>query len=452
MKIIQTLDRELILAELSDVKHTLKDVFFRTDINEPPQPSVRVEQTVKTILKIRELQDENANIICTSHSSKLGGSLRENYEILKIELEKQLDPISEEVKSIEFVETFEEMAALQKSREGSLIFLDNIRKVFTQELKPPNNSTSTVFWKFLSNMTNVHGALACCHRDNLSLRVFAGGCFCNDYFTQELEDITKLYLSEGDEIKIWGIAGTKPDKLDAIYLTENRDDLLVVLDGGPILTLLLWALAKESKTLGRTIPKNLGKENKELIERNYGKKWESVKVEACAIAKKIEEGSIQVILPIDVIVEENGKVKTVDLTEINRGRFISVGPNTITMTGNMAAKRVFLQNGSLEPRDSLERRRESTTFHLVRDLLGRCKTLFLNGGDTVADTRTLENELRLESNRKEKRLRELAVGGFVVYWWNYLNKGRTAPPGIKFAAIGSLKSLYEERKHLRGFG
>jgi 3-phosphoglycerate kinase len=444
MKIIKGRE-DIILADLSDVPDHLGTVFFRTDINEPPEPSVKVEQAAETIMQIRALQNSKANILSTSHSSITGGSLKDNFAILKRELERRLDPISPEISDIVLVDTLEELKKAKKAYESSLIFLDNVRKAVPEEKKPPKNSSQTELWQFLRGTAKVNGALPCCHRDNLSLRVFADGCFCNDYFIQELEDITHLYTAD-DETKIWGIAGTKSSKLDAILVTENREDVIVSLMGGTVFILLLWALINETHSLARTLPTNIGKANRGLLEQLYSKEWDKAKMKALALAKKIEDQSIQVILPIDVIIETDGKERVVDLKDIGKGRLISVGPNTMTMMGNICAKRIFLQNGSVEPQSALKNKSESGTYLFMKEMLRNVKTLFVNGGDTVSHIRLLEKELGLSKYRKNGKLRELAVGGFVVEWWNYLNKGGKIPPGIVFAQTGSLRTLYEKLK------
>ena len=449
MKIING-HSEVILADLSDIPEELHTVFFRTDINEPPKPSLRVEQTVNTVLKIRSLQNTRANILSTSHSSRSNGTLRENFDVLKNELERKMDPISPEITDFVFVETLEELKKANETCTSSLIFLDNVRKVVPEEKDPPRNSTKTELWKMLKGMAKVNGALPCCHRDNLSLRVFSEGCFCNDYFIQELEDITHLYGVE-DGLKIWGIAGAKSSKLDAILVTENREDLMVTLTGGPVFVLLLWALINETHSLGRTLPSNIGKANRELLEQLYSGEWDKAKMKALSLAEKIEGETIQVILPIDVIIAVNGKERVVDLKDINKGRFISVGPNTMTMMGNICANRIFLQNGSVEPRSALEKKTESGTLLFMREMLRNVKTLFVNGGDTVSDIRFLEKELDLPKYRAHGTLRELAVGGFVVDWWNYLSKDGKMPPGIAFAHTGSLRTLYEKSREEQSF-
>ncbi|HDN81958.1 MAG TPA: phosphoglycerate kinase [Methanomicrobia archaeon] len=450
VRIIET-SESIVLADISDISYDLDTVYLRADINEPPRPSLRVEQTVRTILAIRQLQKKKTNILCTSHSSIPNGSLKENFQILKEMLEREIDPINPEVKNIIFVKSLEEMKRANEKYKESLIFLDNVRKTVPEERNPPANSSNTEFWKLVKDTTKINGALSSCHRDNLSLRVFSDGCFCNSYFARELEDITKIYNSENGNIKIWGIAGAKRDKLRAILLTEGKEDLLVNLDGGPIFVLLLWALINKAPSLGRTLPHTIGKLNKELIEKFFGDKWESTKAEALKIAEKINNGLIDIILPIDVLIEdEDGIEKVVDLRDIDKGRFISIGPNTIKMIGNISTKRIFLQNGSVEPRTTLETKSESITYLLIKSLLKRVDELFLNGGDTVSDVRSLENELELAKYRKDK-LRELAVGGFVVHWWNYLNKGREIPPGVEFAYIGSLRNLYMVRRRQQDF-
>jgi 3-phosphoglycerate kinase len=449
MKIIKG-PEEIILADLSDIPDHLHTVFFRTDINEPPEPSVKMEQATKTILQIRQLQRPKANILSTSHSSITDGTLKENFEILKTELERKLDPISPEISDIIMVETLEELKKADEKYESSVIFLDNVRKAVPNEKTPPKTSSQTPLWQLLKDTAKVNGALPCCHRDNLSLRVFSEGCFCNDYFIRELEEATQLF-SENTETKVWGIAGAKSSKLDAILVTESRDDIIVGLMGGPIFILLLWALINEKSSLSRALPSNIGKANRELLEQLYSKEWDKAKIKALALTKKIESEAIQVIFPIDVIVDIDGKERVVNLKEINKGRFISVGPNTVTMMGNICAKRIVLQNGSVEPRSALETKAESGTFLFMKEMLRNVKTLFVNGGDTVSDVRQFENELTLPKYRRNGKLRELAVGGFVVEWWNYLSKGGKMPPGIAFAQTGSLRTLYEKLREGQAF-
>lgn len=442
MKIIKG-PEDVILADLTDVPDHLGTVFFRTDINEPPEPSVKVEQATNTIMQVRELQNPKANILSTSHSSIEGGTLKENFEILKSEVERKLDPISPEITDIIMVDTLEELKKADKTHESSYIFLDNVRKAVPIEKKPPKDTSNTELWKLLKGMAKVNGALPCCHRDNLSLRVFADGCYCNDYFIQELEEATHLF-AENEGTKIWGIAGAKSSKLDAILVTENREDVIVGLMGGPVFILLLWALITEKSSLSRTLPNNIGKPNRELLEELYSHEWEKAKRKALTLAKKIENQTINVILPIDIIVDIKGKERVVNLKDINKGRLISVGPNTMTMMGNICAQRVFLQNGSVEPRSALKTKTESGTFLFMKEMLKNVKKLFVNGGDTVSDVRLMEKELNLAKYRGNGKLRELAIGGFVVQWWNYLSKGGEIPPGIEFAQTGSLRSLYEK--------
>lgn len=449
MKIING-PEEVILADLSDVPEELGTIFFRTDINEPPKPSVKVEQAVETILQIRNLQTPKANILSTSHSSIPNGTLKDNFDILKSELERKMDPISSEISNIVMVDTLEELRKADKKYTSSFIFLDNVRKVVPEEKTPPKNSSQTEFWQLLKETAKVNGALPCCHRDNLSLRIFSDDCFCSDYFIRELDDITRLY-GMGEGLKIWGVAGAKSSKLDAILVTENREDLIVCLMGGPVFILLLWALINERSSLARTLPNNIGKANRELLEQLYSQEWDKAKMKALTLARKIEAETIQVILPIDVIIDVDGREKVVNLKDVNKGRFISIGPNSMTMVGNICAKRIFLQNGSVEPRSTLENKVESGTFLLVKEMLRNVKTLFVNGGDTVSDVRLLEKELNLPTYRKNGKLREMSVGGFVVDWWRYLGRGETMPAGIAFAQTGSLKTLYEKSRGEQSF-
>ncbi len=452
MKIIKTPYRDLILAEFSDLTMSTGTAYFRTDINGPPGPSVRMGQTVDTIFDLRERQESGSNILIVAHRSKSDMSIEENFKELKLEVEESKRKTSLPVEKIFFARDLNELKKLNQENKDSVIFLENIRKICEGELKPPENSTNTDFWEYFTQFKKINGALSCCHRDALSLRVFADGCYCNDYFISELDDITHVYTDTSD-LKLWGVAGAKAEKLDAIRLTEDRDDLMVVLNGGPVFVLLLWALSQKSPSLKRTLPTSVGKENKELIEKFYNKNWEKVKKNAFDIAEKIDRGSISVILPIDINIRKpDGSIKNVNLKEIHEGKFESIGSNTISMVGNMAAKRIFLQNGSWEQRETLESAKtESITKSFCKEILNRSSKFFINGGDTVSDIRTLEEELKLPKYRESGKLKELAVGGFVVHWWKYLHQESDIPFGVKYAEIGSFRTLYRKKKEQRGF-
>ncbi len=452
MKILKTPHHNLVFAEFSDLPETTGTVYFRTDINGPPGPSVRMEQTVNTIFNLRKYQQPGSNILITAHASKAEKSIEENFKELKHEIENSKIKTSLPFTGIYFARDINELKKLNGSNKDSIVFLENVRKVCAEELNPPENSSQTDYWQYFTQYRKINGALSCCHRDALSLRLFTDGCYCNDYFTSELYDITQLY-TDTSELKMWGVAGAKAEKLDAIRLTEGRDDLMVVLDGGPVFVLLLWALSQKAPSLKKTLPVSIGKENTELIEKFYAKNWDKVKENALEIAKKIEDGSINMILPIDVNIKKaDGTTKTVNLKDIGEGKFESIGPNSITMIGNMAAKRLFLQNGSWEQREILDCcKAESTTNSFCKEILKKSSRFFINGGDTVSDIRTLEDELKLSKYRENKKLKELAVGGFVVHWWKYLYYGKYVPHGVKYAEIGSFNTLYKKRNEQRGF-
>ncbi len=452
MKILKTPHHDLVFAGFSDLPETTGTAYFRTDINGPPGPSVRMEQAVETICDLRKHQEQGSNILIIAHASKAEKSIEENFNELKTEVLNSKIKTSLPLNNIFFARNLDELKKLNESNKDSIVFLENIRKVCGDELAPPNDSTKTDFWKYFTQFEKINGALSCCHRDALSLRLFADGCYCNDSFISELYDTTQLYTDE-TELKMWGIAGAKSEKLDAIRLTEGRDDLMVVLDGGPVFVLLLWALSQKAPSLKKTLPTSIGKENTELIEKFYKKNWDKVKEDALEIAKKIDNGSISMILPIDVnIKKSDGTTKTVNLKDIGEGKFESIGPNSITMIGNMAAKRIFLQNGSWEQRENLDCcKAESTTNSFCKEVLNKSSKFFINGGDTVSDIRTLENELRLSKYREKGKLKELAVGGFVVHWWKYLYHGKYVPHGVNYAEIGSFRTLYMKKKEQRGF-
>ncbi|HOE93649.1 MAG TPA: phosphoglycerate kinase [Methanofastidiosum sp.] len=452
MKILKTPHHDLVFAEFSDLPEKTGTVYFRTDINGPPGPSVRMEQTVNTICNLREHQEDGSNILIIAHASKAEKSIEDNFKELKTEVLSSAKNLALPLENILFARDLNELKKLSNSNKNSIVFLENIRKICGEELVPPSDSTKTDFWEYFTQYTKINGALSCCHRDALSLRLFADGCYCNDSFISELYDITQLY-TDTKELKLWGVAGAKAEKLDAIRLTEGRDDLMVVLDGGPVFVLLLWALYQKAPSLKKTLPASIGKENTELIEKFYTKNWEKVKENALEIAKKIEGGSINMILPIDVnIKKQDGTTKTVNLKEIGEGKFESIGPNSITMIGNMAAKRIFLQNGSWEERKNLDNGKgESTTNSFCKEVLNKSSKFFINGGDTVSDIRTLENVLKLSKYREKGKLKELAVGGFVVHWWKYLYHGKYVPHGVKYAEIGSFRTLYTKMREQRGF-
>ena len=275
MKILKTPHHDLVFAEFSDLPEKTGTVYFRTDINGPPGPSVRMEQTVDTICNLRKHQEDGSNILIVAHASKAEKSIEESFKELRTEVLNSAKNLTLPLENILFAHDLNELKKINSSNKNSIVFLENIRKICGEELVPPNDSTKTISGSILQ-YTNKWALPAVIGM--LFLRLFADGCYCNDS-SQELYDITQLY-TETKEPKLWGVAGAKAEKLDAIRLTEGRDDLMVVLDGGPVFVLLLWALYQKAPSLKKTLPASIGKENTELIEKFYTKNWEKVKENA----------------------------------------------------------------------------------------------------------------------------------------------------------------------------
>ena len=183
MKILKTPHHNLVFAEFSDLPETTGTVYFRTDINGPPGPSVRMEQTVNTIKNLRKYQQPGSNILITAHASKAEKSIEENFKEFKQEIENPKTKMPQPLTSIYFAKDITELKKLNESNKDSIIFLENVRKVCAEELNPPENSSKTDYWQYFTQFRKINGALSCCHRDSLSLRLFADGCYCNDYFT-----------------------------------------------------------------------------------------------------------------------------------------------------------------------------------------------------------------------------------------------------------------------------
>ena len=155
MKILKTPHHDLVFAELSDLPETTGTAYFRTDINGPPGPSVRMEQTVDTICDLRNHQEDGSNILIIAHASKAEKSIEENFKELKTEIETSKVKPTLPIKNILFARDFEEMKKLNSSNKDSLVFLENIRKVCSDELVPPSDSTKTEFWEYFTRYTKI---------------------------------------------------------------------------------------------------------------------------------------------------------------------------------------------------------------------------------------------------------------------------------------------------------
>ena len=86
MKILKTPHHDLVFAEFSDLPEKTGTVYFRTDINGPPGPSVRMEQTVDTICNLRKHQEDGSNILIVAHASKAEKSIEESFKELRTEV------------------------------------------------------------------------------------------------------------------------------------------------------------------------------------------------------------------------------------------------------------------------------------------------------------------------------------------------------------------------------
>ncbi len=366
-----------------------KRVLVRVDFNSPVEPkSGKIMDTTRIkshIPTIKELIDKGSAVVIISHQGRPG---MEDFTTLEEHCRLLSELAGIDVRFVDDVIGPEARRVISNLGEGEVVMLDNIRLLSEEMMEaPPEAHASTILVRKLSPLFDIYvnDAFATAHRSHASIVGFPILLPSAAGRVMEREVIALAKIRDPSlSPKVYVLGGGKVrDTLRAVEHILSKDSNSMVLATGLLAILFL--------AVGGII----SRENYRVLER---KGLLALLPRAEAILR-LYRGRIR--LPIDFIIEKEGKAITVELDNID-GPIKDIGPKTIDMYGDiMRDAKVIVFKG---PAGVIEdpRFREGTRG-LIRKAAETGSIVILGGGHLNA----VAEELKV----KEKSNVHISTGG-----------------------------------------
>ncbi|MFW9949176.1 MAG: phosphoglycerate kinase [Candidatus Thorarchaeota archaeon] len=299
-----------------DVDLKGKKVIIRVDINsniDVEKMEIRDSPRIRALVPALNENFKESAVIIIAHQSRPGDKDFTDLDIHAKEIEKEL---GRPVKFVKDIYGEEAIKAIKELKPGEVLVLNNIRK-FEGEMKEYKNfsdAENTEMIKTLYPLVDyvIVDAFGAAHRGHASIvgwpRMLAG-----PITAQELYALKKI-MDEPEKPMAMLIGGAKAiDKFKAMKFNFDNDKLDYALCSGLTAVLIFEALGKPmGEPNHKIIAKDLD-ENKDMIRETYQKYKD------------------RIILPKDLIIEENGKRKTISVDEAAKFNKTTgdIGPKTM---------------------------------------------------------------------------------------------------------------------------
>ena len=357
---------------LDDAEVRGKTVLVRVDINSPIDPKTgeilddtRIRECVPTI---KELVEKGAKVVVLAHQGRPGD---EDFTTLEEHSEKLSVALGLDVKYIQDIFGPTAKSTIQKMQPGKILLLENVRFCAEETLKgTPEKMTKTHLVRRLAGLADIYvnDAFGAAHRSQPSLVGFGAvlPTFAGRLMERELKGLGRALAPE--RLSVYVLGGAKFD--DSLTIIENvfaKNIADLVLTGGLVGQALLAASGKD-----------LGKPNSQLLldkglEKEIGR------------AKKLlaEYGS-KIKIPVDLVVESNGKPKELLIEQLPSELPIGdIGSKTVEEYSKIIADaKTVVANG---PLGIFEKRGfERGTFKVLEAMANSQAFTILGGGHIVA--------------------------------------------------------------------
>ncbi|MFX1274832.1 MAG: phosphoglycerate kinase [Promethearchaeota archaeon] len=297
-----------------DVDLKGKKVLMRVDINsniDLENNKIRDSPRIRALVPALEELKESA-IIILAHQSRPGMDDFTNLDIHAKEIESQL---GRPVKFVEDIFGAKAVNAIKNLNPGEILVLNNVRK-YEEEMKNYkefSDAENTEMIKTLYPLIDyaIVDAFGAAHRAHASIvgwpKMLAG-----PITTKELYALKKI-MDEPDKPMAMLIGGAKAiDKFKAMNYNFENDKLDYALCSGLTAILIFEALGKDMGSVNHKIIAEDLEANKSMIAETY---------------KKFKD---KIILPQDLIIDENGNRKTITIDEAGTANTTTgdIGPKT----------------------------------------------------------------------------------------------------------------------------
>lgn len=309
-----------------------KKVLMRVDINsniDVENNKIRESPRIHALIPSLEELKECA-VVIMAHQSRPGAKDFTSMELHADEIRKLLD------RPVKFVEDiFGENAqqAIKDLKVGEVLVLDNVRKWDTENeiFDDFSKAEKTEMIQTLAPLFDyfIADAFGAAHRAQPSI-IGWPTLLAGPTTVKEFEYMSKI-LEDPEKPMAMLIGGAKAiDKFKAMKYNLENDRLDYSLCSGLTATLIFEALGTAT-----------GEPNKKLIEKDLAK----AKDEIVSTMKSFKD---KVILPVDLIIEENGDRKPVPVEEVGDINKVTgdIGPKTIDKFEDIIMKcKTIIANG-----------------------------------------------------------------------------------------------------------
>jgi phosphoglycerate kinase len=310
--------KEYFTLEDFDLKG--KTILLRADLNSPYN---REEKKIEDCERVREhaktvkfLIEKSAKVVILSHQGRKGD---EDFTNLEQHAELLSKHLGQKVKFVDDVVGERALSEIKKLKEGEAILLDNVRFLDeeTQEKSPEEHSKGKLV-QTLAPLADffVQDAFSASHRSHASIVGFSPvlPTIAGKVMEKELKSVEKALEALG--INVFILGGAKPeDCLDIMeFLFKNRPECIEkVLACGTVGEIFLAAKGY-----------NLGIPTLKFFEQKGFMKL------IPQARRLLENYELEIEIPTDVAVEENGKRKEINLKELPAESLIlDIGSETI---------------------------------------------------------------------------------------------------------------------------
>jgi len=316
-----------------DVDLKGKKVLMRVDINsniDVENNKIRDSPRIRALVPVlNEIYKESA-VIILAHQSRPGNPDFTDLDIHAKEIETQL---GRPVKFVKDIYGEEAINAIKELKPGEVLVLNNVRK-FENEMKGYKDfseAENTAMIKTLFPLVDyaIVDAFGAAHRAHASIvgwpKMLAG-----PITDKELENLKKI-MEEPEKPMAMLIGGAKAiDKFKAMKYNFDNGKLDYALCSGLTAILIFEALGK-----------NMGEVNHKIIDKD-------LEANKDMIVAAYENYKDKIILPEDLIINDNGNRKAITIDEAGSYNTTTgdIGPKTVERFNEIIAKcKTIIANG-----------------------------------------------------------------------------------------------------------
>ncbi|MFX1277417.1 MAG: phosphoglycerate kinase, partial [Promethearchaeota archaeon] len=356
-------------TSFKDVKLKGKKVLMRVDINsniDLEKMEIRDSPRIRALVPALNEYFKKTAVIILAHQSRPGSDDFTDLDIHAKEIEKHL---GRPVKFVKDIYGEQAVNAIKELKPGEVLVLNNVRK-FEGEMKNYKDfkeAENTEMVKVLFPLVDyvIVDAFGAAHRAHASIvgwpKMIAGP------ITDKELDALKKIMQDPDKPMAMLIGGAKAiDKFKAMKFNFDNEKLDYALCSGLTAILIFEALGK-----------NMGESNHKIIA-------EDLEANKDMIVNTYEKYKDKILLPEDLIIDDNGNRKTINIDEAGTYN---------TTTGDIGEK----------------------TVEKFNEVLMKCKTIVANGPPGIFEKevfRKSTNEIidtMVEATKKNKAL--TIIGG-----------------------------------------